>query len=170
MLISPTKRPQQFGFKQGDSHIVVNAAAETAKAYSFSGVLQWEKPCLSDGQHPNWKANRGDTPPSLYRIGEIYNDIARVGTKPAFDRTLMQFGWLSFDMVDLEGKEDDNGRAGIMLHGGGSACGWPGAWHPYQALHPTLGCLRMRNADLRDFVLPLTRRGVVFISVHQDNK
>ncbi len=40
-MIGPTKRPQDFGFKQGDSHIVVNDISETAKAYSFDGKLLW---------------------------------------------------------------------------------------------------------------------------------
>lgn len=59
----------------------------------------------------------------------------------------MAYGWYSFDMEELEGQEAANARAGIMLHGGGSACGWPGAWQPHQALHPTLGYLRLHNIN-----------------------
>ena len=77
-------------------------------------------------------------------------------------------GWYSFDMVELESQEAKLGRAGIMLHGGGSACGWPGAWEPYQRLYPTYGCVRMYNVDLRDLVLPLTQKGTVYISVYQE--
>ncbi len=55
-----------------------------------------------------------------------------------------------------------------MLHGGGSACGWPGAWAPQQPLHPTLGCIRIHNADLRDRVLPLYRQGTVYVGVFQE--
>jgi hypothetical protein len=82
----------------------------------------------------------------------------------------MAFGWMSFDMVDLEGNEDNSGRAGIMLHGGGSGCGWPGAWREQQTLYPTLGCLRMHNADLWDFVMQRYEMGTVFVSVYQDDR
>jgi hypothetical protein len=91
------------------------------------------------------------------------------GTSPPYDRTLMSYGWYSFDMVELENQEAGNGRAGIMLHGGGSALGWPGAWAPKQKLMPTYGCCRAHNIDLRDKVLPLTKQGKVFISVFQES-
>ena len=74
-------------------------------------------------------------------------------------------------MIGLEGQEGPgsrDGRDGIMLHGGGSACGWPGAWLPLQPLHPTLGCIRMHNRDLRDLVLPLVGLGEVYVSVWQE--
>jgi hypothetical protein len=89
---------------------------------------------------------------------------------PTCSDTAMAYGWFSFDMEELEGQEVAHGRAGIMLHGGGSACGWPGAWAPQQPLHPTLGCVRLHNADLRDKVLPLYRQGTVFLGVFQEKK
>ena len=79
----------------------------------------------------------------------------------------MAYGWYSFDMEELEGQEAANGRAGIMLHGGGSACGWPGAWQPHQALLPTLGCLRLQNINLRDRVLPLSEGGTAYVGMFQ---
>ncbi|MGL4947088.1 MAG: L,D-transpeptidase [Cetobacterium sp.] len=167
-LTAPLKKPQQFGFKKGDTHLVVNAATKTAKAYDHNGKLLWVLPCLAEGQDPNWRNNSGDTPPGLYKLGAVYNDYARVGASPSYDRTLLSYGWISFDMVDLEGNEDGNNRAGIMLHGGGSAAGWPGAWRETQPLYATLGCLRMHNIDLRDKVLPLRNQGTVFVSVYQD--
>ena len=169
-MIGPTKRPQQFGFKKGDSHLIVNDASETMKAFSFEGKLLWEIPCLARGQYSDfeWKIQRSDTPPGLYKLGTIYKDYEKVGDKPAYDRTLMSYGWYSFDMVELENQEAGNGRAGIMLHGGGSACGWPGAWAPRQALFPTHGCVRCHNIDLRDKVLPLTQTGTVYCSVFQE--
>ena len=72
-------------------------------------------------------------------------------------------------MVELENQESKYGRAGIMIHGGGSACGWPAAWLPYQSLYQTWGCVRMHNQDLRDKVLPLTKTGTVFVSVYQES-
>jgi hypothetical protein len=169
-MIGPKKRPQDFGFKKGDSHLIVNDAVETMKAFSFEGKLLWEIPCLARGQSSDfeWKITNSDCPPGLYKIGAIYKDYERVGDKPAYDRTLMAYGWYSFDMVELENQEAKYGRAGIMLHGGGSANGWPGAWAPKQPLVPTHGCCRAFNIDLRDKILPLTKTGAVYISVFQE--
>jgi hypothetical protein len=55
-----------------------------------------------------------------------------------------------------------------MIHGGGIACGWPGAWAPLQPLYPTLGCIRMHNRDLRDRVIPLLQAGRIWVSVYQE--
>ena len=171
MAVGPKKRPQDFGFKQGDTHLIVNDIVETAKAYSFDGKLLWEVPCLARGQGADneWKRTNTDTPPGLYKLGTIYRDYDSVGPVPAYNRTLMAFGWYSFDMVELENQEAGNGRAGIMIHGGGSANGWPGAWQPRQPLCTTHGCVRMYNADLRDKLLPLADQGTVFVSVYQED-
>jgi hypothetical protein len=168
LIISPRAKPQQHGFKKGDTHLVVNAASKTAKAYSFEGKLLFEIPCLAEGQDPNWRNNSGDTPPGLYKLGALYNDYGSVGDNPSYDRTLMSYGWQTYDMIDLEGNEDDNDRAGICAHGGGSSCGWPGAWLAKQLLYATLGCLRFHNSDLVDRIWPLYLQGTVFVSVHQD--
>jgi len=170
-MVGPTKRPQDFGFKKGDSHLIVNDIVETMKAFSFEGKLLWEVPCLARGQYADneWKIQRSDCPPGVYVIGTIYRDYEKAGNSPPYDRTLMSYGWYSFDMVELENQEAGNGRAGIMLHGGGSALGWPGAWAPKQKLMPTYGCVRCHNVDLRDKILPLTKQGKVFISVFQES-
>lgn len=169
-MIGPQKRPQNFGFKQGDSHLIVNDLVETMKAFSFEGKLLWEIPCLARGQYSDfeWKIKNSDCPPGLYKIGTVYKDYEKVGDKPAYDRTLMAYGWYTFDMVELENQEAKYGRAGIALHGGGSANGWPGAWAPNQPLVPTHGCCRARNIDLRNKILPLTKQGTVFLSVFQE--
>jgi len=171
-MIGPKKRPHDFGFKQGDSHLVVNDASETMKAFSFEGKLLWEIPCLARGQYSDfeWKIKKSDTPPGLYVVGTIYRDYEINGDNPRFDRTLMAYGWYSFDLIELEGQESRYGRAGIMIHGGGSANGWPGAWAPNQPLMPTWGCCRARNIDLRDKILPLTSKGKVFVSVWQESQ
>lgn len=169
-MIGPKRRPLDFGFKKGDHHIVVNDISETAKAFAFDGRLLWELPALARGQGSDYefKLLHTDTPPGLYRIGQIYRDYEQVGASPAFNRTLRSFGWYSFDLVELEGQESRYGRASIMIHGGGSACGWPGAWAPMQPLHATHGCVRMHNIHLRDRLLPLARSGTIFVSVWQE--
>jgi hypothetical protein len=169
-MIGPKKKPQDFGFKSGDTHIIVNDISQTAKAYDFTGKLLWELPALARGQGSDFefKLTNTDTPPGLYKIGTIYKDYENVGANPSYDRTLMAYGWYSFDLVELEGQEAKYGRAGIMVHGGGSACGWPGAWAPMQRLFSTHGCVRMHNQHLKDHLLPLTKKGTVFVSVYQE--
>jgi len=168
-MIGPKKKPQDFGFKQGDTHIIVNDITERAKAYDFSGKLLWELPALARGQGSDFefKLNNTDTPPGLYKIGTIYKDYEKDST-PSYSRDVMAFGWYSFDLVELEGQEAKHGRAGIMVHGGGSACGWPGAWQPMQKLYSTHGCVRMHNQHLKDHILPLTKKGTVYVSVFQE--
>jgi hypothetical protein len=156
--------------KPGDSYLLVNDRDQDIEAYDHAGKLLWKCPALARGQGPDndWRTRNSDTPPGLYRIGEIHKDYERCGPHPAFDTTLRSYGWYSFDLIELENQEAKNGRAGIMLHGGGSACGWPGAWAPKQQLFSTYGCVRMHNIDLRDKVLPLTRKGTVYVGVFQE--
>ena len=170
-LTLPAQQGPKAPVKPGDHHLIANDITERMTAFDHAGNQLWEIPCLCRGQGSDreWRAKNSDTPPGLYKIGQIYNDFARVGSSPAFDRTLMSYGWLSFDMIDLEGQESKNGRAGIMLHGGGSGNGWPGAWAPMQPLLPTLGCIRCHNIDLKDRVLPLTQIGTVYITVVQES-
>ena len=168
--IGPKKVPQDFGFKRGDSHIIVDDISERARAFDFDGQLLWDVPALARGQGSDreYRFTNTDTPPGLYEIGQIYRDYDQKGSSPAFTPDLRAYGWYSFDLIDLEGQESKHGRAGIMIHGGGSACGWPGAWAPMQKLFPTHGCIRMHNQHLRDRLLPLTRTGKVFVSVYQE--
>jgi hypothetical protein len=169
-LIGPKKRPQNFGFKAGDSHLIVNDASERMKAFSFQGKLLWEVDCLARGQGSDfeWKLRNTDTPPGLYKVGTIYRDYEINGDKPRYDRTLMAYGWYSLDLIELENQEAKYGRAGIMIHGGGSGNGWPGAWAPKQSLLPTHGCVRLHNIDLRDKIIPLLKTGAIFVSVYQE--
>lgn len=169
-MIGPKKTPRDFGFKKGDSHIIVNDIVETAKAYDFSGKLLWEMPALARGQGSDFEFQyrNTDTPPGIYKIGTIYKDYENDPT-PSYCRDVMAFGWYSFDLVELENQEGKYGRGGVMIHGGGSACGWPDAWAPMQELFSTHGCVRMHNKHLRDYVLPLTKKGTVYVSVYQES-
>jgi hypothetical protein len=169
-MIGPKKTPKDFGFKPGDHHLIVNDVTESIKAFDFHGKLLWELPCLARGQGSDYeyKLTNTDTPPGLYRIGAVYRDYDRVGSSPSYDRTLMAYGWYSFDLEELENQENKFGRAGIMIHGGGSACGWPGAWKPMQSLFATHGCVRMHNQHLREKLMPLTKTGKVYVSVYQE--
>jgi len=168
-MVGPTKRPRDFGFGVNDHHLVVNDEAETCKCFTSFGVMLWEVPALARGQGGDreWTLYATDTPPGLYKIGAIYRDYER-NSAPTYSADRASYGWYSFDLEELEGQEVRHGRAGIMIHGGGTSLGWPGAWAPRQRLVPTLGCVRMHNADLRDKVLPLAAKGIVYVSVFQE--
>jgi hypothetical protein len=168
-LIGPKKNPKDFGFSDNDYHLIVNDQNEKVKAFNAKGELLWEFYCLARGQGSDyeWKLTNTDTPPGLYKIGAVYRDYEN-DPSATYSREKMSYGWYSFDLIDLEGQENKNGRAGIMIHGGGSACGWPGAWAAYQKLYSTHGCVRMHNQHLKDYLLPLTEKGDVFVSVYQE--
>lgn len=164
-LTGPAKRPQDFGFKSGDYHLIVNDQSETMKCFNFKGEKLWEIPCLAKGTSgPDWRKNGADTPVGLYKVGQVYRDYE------TGDRT-EAYGWYTFDLITLSDGEDAVGRSGICMHGGGSALGWDGSWSPYQPLLPTHGCLRLHNQDLKDKILPLTKgSNTVFVSVWQDDR
>jgi len=155
--------------KAGDSYLLVNDRDQDMEAFDHTGKVLWKVPCLARGQRADndWKHSSTDTPPGLYKLGQHYPDYEQNPNPPCSD-TAMSYGWYSFDLVELEGQEVKVGRAGIMLHGDGSGCGWPGAWAPIQPLLPTLGCIRLHNVDLRDKVLPLYKQGTVYVGVFQE--
>ncbi|SBO43142.1 L,D-transpeptidase family protein [Cyanobium sp. NIES-981] len=165
-LVGPKRKAP---VEPGDSYLLVNDRDQDMEAYDHTGAFLWKVPCLARGQGADndWTHTSTDTPPGLYRLGQLYPDYEQNPNPPCSD-TAMSYGWYSFDMEELEGQEVKVGRAGIMLHGGGSGCGWPGAWAPKQPLLPTLGCIRLHNVDLRDKVLPLYRQGTVYVGVFQE--
>jgi len=170
-MIGPTKRPD---LKPGDHHLIANDVAETMTAYSHDGKRLWQIPCLCRGQgrEAEWNTTGSDTPPGLYLVGTVYRDYEK-DPSATFSADRRAYGWYSFDLLGQEGQEGPGsryGRDGIMIHGGGTACGWPGAWAPRQALHPTLGCIRLHNTDLRDRILPLLGLGRIWVSVYQENQ
>jgi len=170
-LVGPTRRPD---LKPGDHHLVVDDKAETVVAFDHKGQRLWGVAALARGQsgERDWRSRGSDTPPGLYKIGAIYRDYDQDPSK-TFTPERRAYGWFSFDLIGLEGQEGPgsvDGRDGIMIHGGGSACGWPGAWLPLQPLYPTLGCIRMHNRDLRDLLLPLAGLGTIYVSVYQEGR
>ena len=168
-MIGPRMAPP---IKPGDHHLVANDRTEIMAAYNHAGTKLWEIPCLCRGQGADteWRTTGSDTPPGLYKVGKIYKDYEQ-NPNPPFSKDRQSYGWYSFDLEGLEGQEGPKSRPyrdGIMIHGGGSACGWPGAWEGMQQLYPTLGCIRLRNAHLRDRVLPLVASGTIWVSVLQE--
>jgi hypothetical protein len=171
-LHSPGITPHQFGFKNGDYHLVANAHSKKIKAFTFEGELLWEVDCLCDGQHPNFREPRGDTPPGLYELGTCYDDYSIYLNNPPYTKDILSYGWIFYDLKDLGSPdgEDINGRSGVALHGGGTGLGFPGCWDGCQPLLYTWGCVRMHNFDIYYKVKPLkTNTNRVFVSVHQDD-
>ena len=167
--VGPRKRP---ALMPGDHHLIANDISEVLTAWTHDGRRLWQIPCLCRGQgrEAEWDRTGTDTPPGLYLIGKVYRDYESDPTAK-FSPDRRAYGWYSFDLEGQEGQEGPKSRPyrdGIMIHGGGSACGWPGAWAPRQALHPTLGCIRAHNTDLRDRILPLLDLGRVWVSVFQE--
>jgi hypothetical protein len=171
-MVGPKIRPP---LKAGDHHLIANDINETITAYTHKGVKLWSVPCLCRGQgkEAEWKRTGSDTPPGLYKINKrgIYRDYEHSSSTNYQTANRCAYGWYSFDLEGLEGQEGPDSRPyrdGIMIHGGGSACGWPGAWMPRQTLYATRGCIRMHNQDLRERILPLITMGNVYVSVLQE--
>lgn len=160
-LIGPKKKPK---IQPGDFHLVVNDFDESVKIFNSKGELEHKLPCLAKGvRGPSTWRWGGDTPPGLYKLGVHYvsqewEDLYAVW---------YPYGKHCFDMVEQENQENERGRAGICLHGGGSSA--PDPLAPYQELTPTHGCVRMHNKDIEDYIVPLvTKRNTVWVSVYQD--
>lgn len=169
-MVGPKIRPS---IKPGDHHIIANDINETMTCYSHDGKKLWTIPCLCRGQggEAEWKRTGEDTPPGLYKLGTVYRDYEADPSPDNFSPDRRAYGWFSIDMIGLEGQEGPDSkpyRDGIMIHGGGSACGWPGAWAARQELYPTLGCIRVHNQDLKERILPLLTMGTVWVSVLQE--
>jgi GH24 family phage-related lysozyme (muramidase) len=168
-MIGPKIQPP---LKPGDHHLIADDRAESLTAYTHDGKRLWSIPCLCRGQgrEAEWNTTGSDTPPGLYLVGKVYRDYEE-DPSATFSADRRAYGWYSFDLLGQEGQEGPGsryGRDGIMIHGGGTANGWPGAWAPRQPLHPTLGCIRLHNVDLRDRILPLVGIGRIWVSVLQE--
>lgn len=131
--------------KPGDVHIVVNGSAQRATCFDKNGKKLWSIPARTWGQHSNWRMPMGDTPPGLYKCGVIYDTRGEAA-----------YGRYCIDLIDLENQETGNGRAGISMHGGGTALKDPHA--PYQGWATTHGCIRTQNHDLEAVVEPTVRK------------
>lgn len=127
--------------KPGDIHVVVSASQQTMNCFDFSGKKQWGIEAHCVGQLADWRQPNGDTPRGMYEVGVIYDTPGEAA-----------YGDWCIDLEDLEGQESDNGRAGISIHGGGSAS--PRPFADKQGWYPTHGCIRCQNGDMRQRVYP----------------
>lgn len=154
---------------KGDYHLIVNDRETEYNSkgdlYRWDGVKMWSKTCLAKGQTPDFRLKNGDTPPGVYLIGEC---TITKGSEPA--STWNAYGKYFFDLAYFSGAEEKYGRAGVGIHGGGTAA--PDPLAPYQQLVPTCGCIRFYNADLEKVIYPLWQsvKGTgnkIYVSVNQ---
>lgn len=167
-LVGPLIRPS---LAPGDHHLIANDRSETLTAWSHDGHRLWVIPCLCRGRggDAEWKAPRTDTPPSLYKVGDVWRDYDRIGPDPrVIPAELIPFGWYFLELVDQSDLSRRLGRSGFGIHGGGSGLGSRGSWAAYQTLLPTWGCPRVHNADLHHRIVPLLRSGAIWLSVLQE--
>ena len=155
--------------KSGDWHIIVNDREDRfdsdMQIFESSGKLVHRRPCLAKGQEPNYRNVGGDTPPGVYKIG-----LLTITAQNEPKRIWNAYGKYFFDLESVSGAEEKWGRSGVGIHGGGTSA--PDPLAPYQQLVPTLGCIRMYNADLEKILLPIYRDcqrsgGVIYVSVNQ---
>lgn len=154
---------------KGDYHLIVNDREteynSKADLYRWDGVKQWSKTCLAKGQTPDYSKANGDTPPGVYIIGAL-----TVTQSNESAETWNAYGKYFFDLAKYSGAEEKYGRAGVGIHGGGTAA--PNPLAPYQQLVPTCGCIRFYNADLEKVILPLYNSvkasgNKIYVSVNQ---
>lgn len=101
---------------------------------------RWICPARGYGVNgPGWWMPGGDTPPGRYRCGDIH----RI---PPDDPQSEAFGYYAVDLIELENQEAKHGRAGIMIHGGGS--GLPDPLAATQGWQVTHGCVRVQNQHM----------------------
>jgi hypothetical protein len=169
-ILGRTKKRYAPKMIAGDFHLIVtddeSLPTSRMECRDYKGNYLWEKKCLARGQVADWGLYSGDTPTGLYEIGQLW----LADSKDA--ATCKPYGITCFDLVSIDDGENIVGRAGICLHGGGSALGYPGCNNDYQTLVPTFGCIRMHNADLRETIAPLVDKATrtqnkVFVSVYQ---
>lgn len=177
------------GLKPGDLHLVVNATGDDlvgepslAKLFDHTGKLLRQMLCLAQGVNgPSYAVVGGDTVPGKYCIEYVLRAKPEESAQiwAAYGEWYLHLG----AAPGLPNPQDEFGRAGIGIHGGGSALGIRYADRmqplhvrtlclaPYQALVATHGCVRLYNADLAWFA-PRVQDALeaghrVFVSVHQ---
>jgi len=151
-----------------DLHLVVDGTTNTAKMFDYNGLDLYEIPCLPHGvKGPGWTMQGGDTPPGTYLVGDW---VPTLDTDD--ERTHQEYGVGYYYLIEQEGQESKEGRAGVGMHGGGTGLADPMAL--VQELLKTLGCIRFHNRDILKLHNSITwiRRtnGRVFVTVIQANQ
>jgi hypothetical protein len=166
--------PGDIKDRMGDHDVHIVIAEDTAKVWSKDGsqrpVHYNNETQLSFAAHtegvngPGYEVVGGDTVPGLYLVGGIIPSVE--GVDP--DSIFRAYGRYAIELIEQQGQESALGRAGIMMHGGGSAA--PDPLARYQGWYPTHGCVRLQNIVLELYVVPMIRNvhaagGKVWVSV-----
>lgn len=120
-------------------HILINPKAGQAKLFAGDGTLRHVLRCSNATVGPvgtnDPYGHYGPCPPGDYYAGE----------PQILDPPEVPYGFAFTPLLDPNGLEAAHGRAGIGLHGGGSAS--PNPFAPDQGLYSTEGCIRFYNSD-----------------------
>jgi hypothetical protein len=148
----------------GDAHVVFDGSK--LKFYVYGGELRHEWTCLDVGVLDG----NGDTDQTGWHHKCPPGNGFIVGKPQALNPAEPGYGNFFTPIEDdPDGDMRIHGRAGIGVHGGGTADG-AHFDDPDQALRPTYGCFRLHNADNEEWV-----RAVAYIqmnggTVYLDNR
>ena len=133
--------PNPFG--PNDAIFSFNGSANLLKYFHANGMMQWSISARGVGSSADFGRN-GNTPPGIY-------ELLRPVEIPANDEKAHALGpWfvpLEPVIVPYVSHFD---RKDLGIHGGGSDL--PNPLASRQGWETTLGCIRLQNGDLRNFV------------------
>jgi hypothetical protein len=158
-----SKKKKKWRFYLMSYHIIANFSADrdykgVLKMYNGSGTLVFgpvealgrgSNHADNDFDHSNWDMTNGDTPTGGYNASVVdagtpsssYGTNKRVLMDPTSGNALIA---------------EDNGRTGIMIHGGDAATDSSATWYP---LRPTYGCIRLSNANQATLISKIATAG-----------
>ena len=144
-------------------HLVFNGPERTLKFFSkdkgvaeLKHIVECHDVGIREGMDPDPYGRECNCPPGMYFVGEPQACAIR---EPDGSVTTMHdddegFGCFFTPLADDPPSNAflRHGRAGIGIHGGGSALPHPFA--PRQGWAATLGCLRLQNIDNEQILVP----------------
>lgn len=140
---------------KNDLHFSFDPNAERLKLFNTTGMI-FTCECRNRTTNPGQYGFRGFCPPGDFILGA------------PVPKNTVSFGAWFIPILDEGpgGPMQQNGRAGVGLHGGGSGLAQP--LSPHQGFQITHGCLRVQNADLAmivKFVHTAQKTGKCFLTV-----
>lgn len=144
-------------------HIIVNLPSNrdykgSLKMYDGTGSLVFgpvdalgrgTNKKTNGNDHTDWIKEDADTPTGVYAATVVgagtptstYGSYKRVSMDPTSGNAL---------------KAKQNGRSGIMIHGGNLTTNRNATWYP---LNPTYGCIRISNSDQKKLIDTIASAG-----------
>ena len=130
-------------FGPNDAIFGFNGSANLLKYFHANGMMQWSIPARGVGSSADFGRN-GNTPPGIY---ELLNPVEI----HAHDSKAKALGPLFVPLEPFVVPYVNHfNRDNLGIHGGGSDL--PNPLATKQGWETTLGCIRLQNGDLRNFV------------------